>query len=106
MCIRDSYDAWDIDIYYTQKHEDIPACDIRCLEDGPLRMVIRFVYRYRASEIEQDMIVYADNRRIDFVTKADWHEAVSYTHLRPSTRKMPLFPIPLFWRRAKATRTL
>ena len=69
-----NYDAWDIDIYYTQKHEDIPACDIRCLEDGPLRMVIRFVYRYRASEIEQDMIVYADNRRIDFVTKADWHE--------------------------------
>ena len=44
------------------------------MEDGPLRMVIRFVYRYRASEIEQDMIVYADNRRIDFVTKADWHE--------------------------------
>lgn len=69
-----NYDAWDIDIYYTQKHEDIPACDIRCMEDGPLRMVIRFVYRYRASEIEQDMIVYADNRRIDFVTKADWHE--------------------------------
>ncbi len=26
--------------------------------------------------------------------------------IKTTTRKMPLFPIPLFWRRAKATRTL
>jgi len=69
-----NYDAWDIDIFYGQKSEDIPACDIRCLEDGPLRMTLRFVYRYRASEITQDLLVYADNRRIDFSTKVDWHE--------------------------------
>ena len=41
-----NYDAWDIDIYYTQKHEDIPECDIRCMEDGPLRMVIPVSYTH------------------------------------------------------------
>lgn len=69
-----NYDAWDIDIYYTQKYEDIPACSIVCTEDGPLRMKLRFTYRYRASVIEQDLTVYADDRRIDFVTNVDWHE--------------------------------
>ena len=69
-----NYDAWDIDIFYGQKFEDIPACEIRCTEDGPLRMKISFVYRYRASLIEQELMVYSGNRRIDFATKADWHE--------------------------------
>lgn len=32
-----NYDAWDIDIFYGQKFEDIPACEIRCTEDGPLQ---------------------------------------------------------------------
>lgn len=69
-----NYDAWDIDIYYTQKYEDIPACSIACTEDGPLRMKLLFTYRYRASLIEQELTVYAHNRRIDFVTRVDWHE--------------------------------
>lgn len=69
-----NFDAWDIDIYYMQKYEDIPACGIVCAEDGPLRMKLGFTYSYRASRIEQEVTVYAHDRRIDFVTKADWHE--------------------------------
>lgn len=68
------YDAWDIDLYYGQKYEDIAACDICCTEEGALRMKLGFVYRFRASVIEQELVLYAGDRRIDFVTKVDWQE--------------------------------
>ena len=70
-----NFDAWDVDIFYTQKWEDMAAQEITCTECGALRAKIRFVYRYRHSLIEQELIVYANSRRIDFATYADWHES-------------------------------
>lgn len=67
-------DAWDIDIFHTQKYEDLAVSSVKCIECGPLRTILRFCYQYRASAIEQDMIVYRNSRRIDFVTRVDWHE--------------------------------
>lgn len=68
------FDAWDIDIFYQQKYEDIPVSHISCLESGPLFMKVLFCYRYRNSTIEQEIQVYAHNRRIDFNSRVDWHE--------------------------------
>ena len=70
-----NFDAWDIDVFYTQKHEtpelvqpvEVTAC-------GALKATLHFVYRYNASVISQDMTVYANSRRIDFATHVDWHE--------------------------------
>ena len=68
------YDAWDMDIFYTQKYEDAKLESVCCTEDGPLRMKLKFTYTYRHSRIEQELTVYTGSRRIDFVTVADWHE--------------------------------
>jgi alpha-mannosidase len=69
------HEAWDIDIFYTQKMRRVEELvEVRQVEDGPLRCVIRFNWTYGQSAIEQDMIVYADNPRIDFQTRVDWHE--------------------------------
>lgn len=68
------YDAWDMDIFYTQKYEDAKLESVCCTEDGPVRMCVKFIYTYRASRFEQEMIVYNRSRRIDFKTFADWHE--------------------------------
>lgn len=69
------YDAWDIDIFYTQKKEYAkPAAAPVLVEQGPLKAVIRFTYKYNVSTITQDLVVYCDSRRIDFVTHVDWHE--------------------------------
>ncbi len=69
------YDAWDIDIYHTRKMETIERCGEKTvIEEGPLKAVIRFVHSYHKSEITQDMVVYRDSRRIDFVTHVDWRE--------------------------------
>lgn len=68
------YDAWDMDIFYTQKYEDAKLEGVSCTEDGALRMKLKFTYTYRASRFEQEMVVYSGSRRIDFVTVAHWHE--------------------------------
>ncbi|MGI5959750.1 MAG: alpha-mannosidase [Massiliimalia sp.] len=84
-----NHDAWDIDMFYIQKMEQVKLSQpAQVIESGALRTVIRFTYKYHDSVIEQDMIVYADNRRIDFKTHADWHEshrllkAAFYTDIR------------------------
>ena len=69
-------DAWDIDIYYHEKMEKACAAKApKMIENGPLKAVIRWEYKYNRSTFTQDMIVYKDTKRIDFKTHADWHEA-------------------------------
>ena len=68
------FDAWDIDIYYTDKMETVDAASVELISCGPVKTVVRFTYRYNKSEITQDMTVYSASRRIDFETHADWHE--------------------------------
>ena len=70
-----TYDAWDIDIYYSQKKEVLKLAEApRLIENGALRAVLEFKYLYNNSEIVQKVIVYRDSRRIDFVTDVEWHE--------------------------------
>jgi alpha-mannosidase len=70
------HEAWDIDIYYQDKMEEITAlteCTVE--ENGPLLVSVRFIWNYRSSKIMQHMVLYAKSRRIDFRTEADWHES-------------------------------
>ncbi|WP_237690978.1 alpha-mannosidase [Paenibacillus caui] len=70
-----TFDAWDIDIFYQEKMKVVDHLqELSVLEDGPLRGVLKFVYTYQNSRIEQQLIVYRDHPRIDFVTNADWYE--------------------------------
>lgn len=70
-----AHDAWDIDLFYQEKMEEVTALQsAEVIENGALRAVVRFHYTYKDSTITQDMTVYADSRRIDFRTEADWHE--------------------------------
>ena len=69
------YDAWNIDLFYQQKMKEIThleSCTIK--EQGPLRLVINLNWKYMNSSICQDMIFYADHRRIDFQTTVDYQE--------------------------------
>lgn len=84
-----SFDAWDIDIFYTQKMETAKLVKApELVENGALKAVVRFSFVYHKSVITQDMIVYKDSRRIDFKTHVDWQEchrllkAAFYTDVR------------------------
>lgn len=70
-----AFDAWDIDIYYQEKMREVSdLTEVTVKETNPLRTVVQFKWQYMNSVIEQEMIVYANLPRIDFVTKVDWHE--------------------------------
>ncbi len=68
-------DAWGIDAFYQEKREEVDHLEkVEVTEKGPLRAVVRFAWRYKESVIEQDLILYAKSRRIDFITRIDWQE--------------------------------
>ncbi|MCR8633268.1 alpha-mannosidase [Paenibacillus radicis (ex Xue et al. 2023)] len=72
---KSRHEAWDIDIYYQEKTEEIrELTSIEVVENGPVRAVVRFAWKYKDSTITQQLIVYSDSRRIDFKTIVDWHE--------------------------------
>ncbi|MEK4749133.1 alpha-mannosidase [Bacillus circulans] len=69
------WEAWDIDIFYQEKHQEISTLEkIEIIENNSLRAVIKFVWTYHHSKVEQEVILYAENPRIDFKTSVDWHE--------------------------------
>lgn len=69
------FDAWDIDVFYQQKpYRCFELTELKVCEAGPIRGVLRRVIQFNQSKITQDMIVYANSRRIDFKTSVDWHE--------------------------------
>ena len=69
------YDNWELDPFYVLKSDDaVLSKTPELIECGAVRAVIRFEYTYRHSSFVQDVIFYADSRRIDFETRADWHE--------------------------------
>lgn len=68
-------DAWNVDLFHLQKYETVHELQkVQVTEAGPLRFGLEFCFRYRDSFIVQRVICYRDSRRIDFDTKADWHE--------------------------------
>ncbi|MCJ8012033.1 alpha-mannosidase [Paenibacillus sp. KQZ6P-2] len=70
-----AHDAWDIDIYYQDKMTIVDGLqELTVLEAGPLRGVLKLVFSYQQSTIEQHLIVYRNHPRIDFKTRVDWNE--------------------------------
>ncbi|WP_172195366.1 alpha-mannosidase [Saccharibacillus qingshengii] len=70
------WDAWDID----PRFEKQPAGAAELLErsvvaSGGVRDILRFRWKLSESIIEQDVIFYKYDRRIDFKTHVSWHEA-------------------------------
>lgn len=68
-------DSWDTSIYFEEKSwrvEETPSIEL--LENGPVRTVIRTVKHFASSTITQDMVIYENDLRIDFVTDVDWRQ--------------------------------
>jgi alpha-mannosidase len=68
-------DAWDIAIYYQEKMWEInDIVSIETIEKGPVRSTVRIKRKFLDSEIVQDIYLYNDVQRIDFVSRVDWKE--------------------------------
>ena len=74
---RPTLSAWDIHAEYQnvmQTIDDVQS--IRVLEATDKRGVLRIVKKFHNSTITQDITVYANDPRIDFVTHVDWQECM------------------------------
>ncbi len=68
-------DAWNIhDTYNRRRYPFEGKTTLKVIEKGPVRGILRVTRKHRKSTIEQDIVVYAKTPRIDFVTRADWHQ--------------------------------
>lgn len=69
------FDAWNIDIFYQEKMREVTDLVLaEVVENGNLRAVLRLKWNYMDSEIQQDITLYRDDRRIDFATYVNWNE--------------------------------
>jgi alpha-mannosidase len=69
------FDAWDIDPDYADERRDVgPAESVEVLERGPHRGAIRLSWRYRDSQIRQDIRLWSNSARLEFRTRLSWHD--------------------------------
>lgn len=69
------FDNWDIDMYYTEKSWPVnDLVHMAWTEDGPVRTTLELTWKCSQSTISQKIHFYAQSRRIDFETSADWKE--------------------------------
>ncbi len=69
------FDAWDIDSNYIQQPVDLDEpITLTIREAEGLRAVIHLSRKVAHSSFEQDIVLEAGSRRLDFVTEVDWHE--------------------------------
>ena len=69
------FDAWDIDSPYEfQPVELAEPVTLTVKEASGLRAVIHLSRKLQHSALEQEIVLTAGSRRIDFVTNVDWHE--------------------------------
>ena len=70
-----AWDAWDIEYYYRDKGRDITEVSKITVEDaGPVRGSVLIRRKFGKSVIEQRIVLWGSCPRIDFETRADWHE--------------------------------
>lgn len=68
-------DAWNVHETNDKRHYPFEGkTTIAVVESGPVRAVLRVKRTHRESTLEQDIILYANLPRLDFVTRVDWQE--------------------------------
>jgi alpha-mannosidase len=70
-----NYDAWDIDSTYKLNPVELTAAaQIEVISAGPLAAVLRIRRKINQSEMEQEVWLRRNSRRVEFRTRMDWRE--------------------------------
>ena len=67
--------AWNIEHTYQNEYTELTKADsitVVTLDNGA--KALRIARSYGSSRIEQDIVLEAGSRRLDFITRADWHD--------------------------------
>jgi len=70
-----AWDAWNIDADFEKVHWDIAKADeVKLIESGPLRAILRVKQQFQKSTFVRDIIVTAGSPRVDVKTSVEWNE--------------------------------
>jgi alpha-mannosidase len=70
-----NWDAWDVDAAYkAEGFQLVKPESITTVEEGPHRVAIRVIHRYRDSSVTQTYSLAANGHRLDIKTDIDWHD--------------------------------
>jgi alpha-mannosidase len=71
----DQSDTWSHGVFsYKTKLGEFKVAEIKVVENGPVRGMIRIKYKYSSSDVVQDFIVYKGLKFIEARVKIDWNE--------------------------------
>ncbi|HKT89012.1 MAG TPA: alpha-mannosidase [Candidatus Sulfotelmatobacter sp.] len=69
------WDAWNIDADFEKQHWDLDKADeVKLIQNGPLRAVIRVKNHFQNSTFTRDITLYAGVPRVDVKMQVEWHE--------------------------------
>ena len=69
------WDAWNIDADFEKQHWDLDKADeVKLVDSGPLRAVIRIKNHFQNSTFVRDVTLYAGIPRVDVTMQAEWQE--------------------------------
>ena len=69
------WDAWNIDADFEKQRWDMMQADeVKLVENGPLRYVLRVRQHFQNSKFVQDITMYPGQARVDVHMSADWNE--------------------------------
>lgn len=69
-----NWDNWDVDMFYQKKPYGPDRVSAPVLkETGPVRTVVGIRLEFADSVVEQEVVLYPDLPRIDFVNRAEWN---------------------------------
>jgi alpha-mannosidase len=69
------WDAWNIDADFEKQHWDLDHADeVKLVESGPLRAIIRVTNHFQYSTFVRDITLYAGVPRVDVKMQTEWHE--------------------------------
>ncbi|HEX6804759.1 MAG TPA: glycoside hydrolase family 38 C-terminal domain-containing protein [Terriglobales bacterium] len=69
------WDAWNIDADFEKQHWDLDKADeVKLVESGALRAVIRVKNHFQNSTFVRDITLYAGIPRVDVKMQTEWHE--------------------------------
>jgi alpha-mannosidase len=69
------WDAWNIDADFEKQYWSLDKADeVKLVESGPLRAVIRIKNHFQNSTFIRDITLYAGVPRVDVKMQAEWHE--------------------------------
>ncbi|MDR1628705.1 MAG: glycosyl hydrolase-related protein [Oscillospiraceae bacterium] len=66
--------AWNIEINYQKKFWELHPESISVVENTGDKGVLRLIYRFNKSTIEQDIVLYAHADTLEFHTRTNWFE--------------------------------